>query len=393
MNSEQQQEQQPEPPRGDIHALLLNLSDQLKDIGTRLTAVETRFDDDMQSRRRDDPPSSPSSSSSSSSSASSSPPAHPVRRNNVIHIEKETKYDPPEFSGDIAQYKTFWSKCRLAIQLNPTKYASPESRVLLVASKLTGDAYKYVEDIVDNTSHPLRKDFDAFKEMLDNVYTDRNYRDDCMYQLQNLRQKGSVATYSVKFKSLVAPLGYNESAKIDRFMSGLNTELRKSIRVQGPSKTLEKLIDQAIRIDAAQYQAKKEATDSNVRPSTSLKPAESSASSSQSSKRPAPPSNDSSTPAKKPKTFAFSTPKVLTDAEKQYRRDNNLCAYCGSASHKYDSCPSVAAKDAKSSSRSSTKPSPSKVPSFVKNPPVINAVILGPDRKPGKDHARVPTRS
>jgi hypothetical protein len=206
---------------------------------------------------------------------------------------------------------------------------------------------------VSSQQHPFRKDFAAFKADLDNVYLDRNYRDRCARRLLALRQTKSASAYSVEFKSLVEHLDYSPDGKRDLYFEHLNPTLKATIAIQGRAPTFEDLIDQSIRIDQAQFDAQKaqgsssRSNDANQPAATTLPPASKkfldnpitrSTPAPTPTLAPNPKSAPSSKPAPRPNFGSHPRPP-LTDAEKQRRRDNNLCMYCGDPGHSIDACP------------------------------------------------------
>jgi hypothetical protein len=248
---------------------------------------------------------------------------------------------PAPFDGKVSEYLTFMSQCQLHFTVYPESFRSSESKVLFIISFLTGNARSWATDILNRETHPLRKDYNAFKESLDVLYLDRNLRHQARDRLSRLKQTKSAAAYSVEFQQIITPLKLDNNAKCIFFYIGLKDTVKDTLATIGESDKFEELVDQAIAIDQRQHQRRME----EKRTSSKLANlASDPVKKNENGKRPAsaPPSR-SSTPAPGSRSgdkHGKSQPRPpVSDAEKKHRRENKLCYYCGSPDHRIENCP------------------------------------------------------
>ena len=74
---------------------------------------------------------------------------------------------PANFDGKVSEYMTFMSQCQLHFTVYPDSFIEGESKVLFTISFLRGNARSWATDILNQETHPLRKDYKAFKAALD----------------------------------------------------------------------------------------------------------------------------------------------------------------------------------------------------------------------------------
>src|SRR5205809_356423 len=99
----------------------------------------------------------------------------------------------------------------------PNTYPTHEQKVLFVISLLHGPAFNWAREIPEQSDHPLRHDYPAFKLALSNLYLDRNLQAISEAKLSQLHQTKSAATYTVDFQSLSAPLDLNDGQSVSCF--------------------------------------------------------------------------------------------------------------------------------------------------------------------------------
>ena len=321
---------------------------------------------------------------------------------------------PAEFSGKPSEYRNFMVKCNLIFTLCPTLYANDFQRTTFVLARLSGNAATYTRHISEDDKHPLRHDFVKFKEYLDNVYIDRNYRRRCAYRLSQLRQTKSVASYAIDFKTFVEPLEYGNNAKCDRFYYGLHPNVQEAIEVQGQAKLFDDLVDQAIRIDEAQYRAKSGPQSSETPAPRKRRYSEPYVKRDsprnthtnevgQPTRRPSfqnPRPSSSSYPQRKPgfpsppyKRFNPGSVRTdphppISDEVRKYRQENDLCLRCGRSGHWKSEC-GMRRPFEKRFERSSER-TPEKRPP---ERPVIHAIVASPSPDLGNKSPRAPMRS
>ena len=254
-------------------------------------------------------------------------------------MTREVKIGQPAcFDGKVSEYTTFMSQCQLHFTVYPDSFVHSESKVLFIISFLSGNARSWANDILTQENHPLRRNYDAFKRALDALYLDRNLRHQARDKLSRLRQTKSAAAYSVEFQQIITPLKLDNNAKCIFFYIGLKDTIKDALATIGESDQFEELADQAIAIDQRQHQRRMEEKKTSSKPANPDRVVKN-----ENGKRPAsaPPSR-SSTPAPGPKSGnpdkGQPRPPV-SETEKQRRRKDKLCFYCGNPNHRIENCP------------------------------------------------------
>src|SRR5436305_4426353 len=241
---------------------------------------------------------------------------------------------PPEFSGKLSEFENFMVQCDLAFTLCPNTYNCDERKVLLVISRLRGTPLNWARDISKNKVHPLRHNYQAFVEALTNLYGTRTYLEQFENKLLRLRQTNSVAPFAAEFQSLAETLGMDEKTKCMLFYDKLDQKIKDTIVPVGRAFPLNALVNQAIAIDQHHRQRELE-----IKNNSSESPKISNSYNSNSKSSFPPSQNSSGGPHP-----SYHRPP-LTQAEKQRRKDNNLCGYCGEGKHRTADCPRLKPKN------------------------------------------------
>ena len=180
--------------------------------------------------------------------------------------------------------------------------------------------------------------------------------------LRNLKQKGSALDYTNKFATLAADVKWNnsEEAMISAYRLGLKESVLETIAREEEPTTFAEFSQLAIDIDTRQYSYS--LTRPAARTSTS-------STSSTSSGRPAvsfpahrttaPAATVESTPS--PMDLSQAQHRPIDAAEKQRRKDNDLCGYCGADDHWVRDCPNKS----KTLRKPASKPSSFSIPAAL----------------------------
>lgn len=172
--------------------------------------------------------------------------------------------------------------------------------------------------------------FERFMQILDDLYGDHHYIDEINTRLARLRQTGTMAEYITQFKSLGARARWNDAALLARFKDGLSDEVKILLTSQWHHMTS---VSEAQSLASAAYQnflAQRRLHVKLSRPSNQNQ--------NQSRRPPAPAPSAPTSPSTAMEIDAVRTCR-LTPQEKQRRRDNGLCLYCGGENHFADNCP------------------------------------------------------
>jgi len=236
---------------------------------------------------------------------------------------------PDMFYGDQAQLQDFLSVCRNQFTSRPSQFPSEREKVTYASGYLREAALVWYNSFAHNDpSPPELDDFEAFAKSLEIVFGDPDQITSANTQLDALRQTTSVTAYATKFRILQQHSDWNNGAFRYHFLKGLKREVYRELIMKGAPVDLDELILAATRIDKLLYNChlptKNQSPDQVGRKQFSKRQPQQRA-----FPRPFPETANESYPRFQP----------LSDAEKQRRRANNLCAYCASPDHALDGCP------------------------------------------------------
>lgn len=254
---------------------------------------------------------------------------------------------PPEFTGKTSEFKNFLALCDLTFTMQPRTYRSDERKVLFVIAQFRGNALDWAREITTRPDHPLRRNYPAFVEALNNLYLDRNACMVASQKLLNLSQTDSVSSYATKFQSLASGLEFGDSSLRDMFYHKLDSGIKDRLVMMEMAPTLQGLINQAITLDQRSYQRRLEDQTAALyggRRKDDTKPIPKPDHSTPKTQNPRNDSRATSYAPSKPGPLRSSAPPSkprgpLSDAEKQRRREQGLCHYCGGPGHFADACP------------------------------------------------------
>jgi hypothetical protein len=173
----------------------------------------------------------------------------------------------------------------------------------------------------------------AFSAILEEMYGDQHHVDEINHKLTRLRQTGPMSTYISQFRTLSARSGWNEPALLSRFKEGLSDEVKTLLTPQWHNLNTVRQLQMAA---TSAYQNLRIQNRFRPRPAFSKPPQQQ-----PSPRRPAStPYTVSSAPASNTAMdLDAMRVKHITAEEKQRRRDNGLCLYCGGENHFAGSCP------------------------------------------------------
>jgi len=250
--------------------------------------------------------------------------------------------DPEPYSGSRIHLIDFLSKCRLKFAGQPSKFTTENSKIYYAGSYLREQAYSWFQPLLTAAQDPNRpnpeefESFETFATALSAIYGDPDLEASAERQLNTLVQGGSVAQYNAEFQRLRQYVKWDESALKNRFYLGLKDGIKDWLATQERSTTLKDLIDKATRHDARKYERFQEKKNPSAPPprSPNAQP-----------KAPQPQIAEvPSTGLKVPSHTTDGTVPMeigtrrLTEAERERRRVNNLCYYCGEPGHTSFNC-------------------------------------------------------
>lgn len=251
------------------------------------------------------------------------PVANPVPH---PQVPKEPRVSlPDKFDGDRTKLRDFVNQIRLVFRLQPQRYSTEEIQVGFIGTLLTGTASSWFSSLLEKNS-PLLTNRDQFLEELSRTFGERDRALIATTKLRSLQQRSRPASaYVAEFQQIACDLDWNDTALITMFRWGLRDDIKTLLLNLPKPTTLSEAITQAIDCDNRLFEQRQERrllfgsyrTDYIA------------------SSRQTPPST--STP--EPMQIDTSKVKKLSEEEKERRRREHLCLYCGEKDHGWRNCP------------------------------------------------------
>uniref|UniRef100_A0A667XPZ7 CCHC-type domain-containing protein n=1 Tax=Myripristis murdjan TaxID=586833 RepID=A0A667XPZ7_9TELE len=193
--------------------------------------------------------SAPASASSSPPQAASQQPAPAGQPASPVVFSPEPNIPPPaKYSGDPNTCRQFLTQCQLAFSAQPVRYASEAAKVAYLVNLLEGPPLNLYNALFEEGSH-IALSFAAFSAELKKMYDFPIRGQQAGQRLLRIRQgRLSVREYVNQFRSLAVEAGWNDSALIPAFQSGLNKEIGREIALRGDLTSLDEAIKLAIRV-------------------------------------------------------------------------------------------------------------------------------------------------
>lgn len=226
---------------------------------------------------------------------------------------------PDKFDGSRLKFRGFINQVRLIIRMQPAMYHNDELRVGLLGSLLSGPALSWFAPLLENESELLR-DFELFILEFEATFGDSDKIRTASNKIRSLTQGSRPASaYASEFHQIACDLDWGESALISQFNSGLKGDVKDLLLSLEDPASLNQAISMVVRCDNCLFERRQERHLENpFRPSIP---------------------QTSSTPPDDPMQVDTVRFRPLTPAERERRRSNNLCLYCGRPGHIINSCP------------------------------------------------------
>ncbi|KAH7278834.1 hypothetical protein KP509_38G058100 [Ceratopteris richardii] len=213
---------------------------------------------------------------------------------------------PQKFDDDRTKFRGFLQQVKLYIRMQPDRYPDDASKVAL----------SWFAPILEKDMAVLH-DYEGFLRELIATFGDADTSRVAETKLQKLRQGNRPAsTYASEFRQLICDLTWHEDYFISQFRWGLRDDVKDLLLTMPEVKTLNEYINQVVQCDNRLFERKQE-KQVEERP-RQWKPFQ-------------PTPRDESMP--EPMQIDVTRFQPLTPQEKQRRRDNKLCLYCGNPGH------------------------------------------------------------
>jgi hypothetical protein len=233
---------------------------------------------------------------------------------------------PDVFDGDRKTCRDFLNQVELIFTLCPRRYPTDTVKVGFIGTLLVGRALSWFslfweqQNVVLNNSNDF---IGYFRETFDDL--DKEFT--AGLAIKCLRQgKTSVLQYTNEFRQLAGDLGWNEKALIAQYRWGLSDEIKDMLLHHDHPNSLQEAIQVATRIEnrLREHQLELRSGESRItkphsfrKPQVLVKPQE----------------------GPVPMELGHSSRGPLTMQERQRRREQGLCLYCGSDKHFRRDCP------------------------------------------------------
>ena len=236
---------------------------------------------------------------------------------------------PEKFDGSHSKFRDFLAAVNNYIAVKENEFSDDEAKSRFIGSLLCKEALTWYRHICETNVDLLLRHNEFINEFTSN-FDDPNSRRNAQEALARMKQgKFNVASYGAKFRRLASETLYNETALIVLFRRGLNDEIKDVLcqTFEDPD-NLEDFIKLCTKIDQRLAERRIEKSLSRNIPFAHFK-------------RPNKPArnNNSETVPMEIDSMTFNNKKKITDEERQHRKKNNLCMYCGKPNHIASNCP------------------------------------------------------
>ena len=249
---------------------------------------------------------------------------------------KEPKISmPEEFHGNKKKAQNFIYQCQTVFLAQQARYRTDTEKILFAISYLKSAAFDWVSPYMKESRYTTEfPTFSVFEEKFLAIFGDPNQKRLAENKLMNLRQGNRPCSYLVsEFQRLLLEAGWSEKAPsvFEIFYKTLNEDVKDEISRFDRPETISEYFNLAVKIDNRIFERKQEKQNSSAsnRPKTTFN----------SSNR-SPRSGKSHTNHLKPfmTNNVAATRGKLTDEEKERRKKEGLCIYCGESGHLLKDC-------------------------------------------------------
>ena len=260
--------------------------------------------------------------------------------------------DPETFHGQRDTLNAFLTECELIFELQPSRFADDRTKVSYMISLLRGMPLLAVRPLLSQTPRPfMLEDYVLFVEYLRTNYGDPDEKGTARRKLKSLRQVGPASSYFAEFQQYLAILGWKDQDPIvDRAIDGLKPYLKDEVARNGfQPHSLSELINFIVPLDNRLYERdqerRRETKEPNSRDTRSFTSSGTTTITAPTRPSPNVGQYNRGTPTSGTRPGRTPTPFYqrgqLPDVERQRRRDEGLCLYCGNAGHQVTNCPNA----------------------------------------------------
>ncbi|KAF5372651.1 hypothetical protein D9615_009824 [Tricholomella constricta] len=271
--------------------------------------------------------------------------------------------EPRMYDGTVAQLSSFLREINNALHLQRRSLPTDYDKVLYFSFYLKDGSPASWYASIEKTRPELFHDFRGFYQAFVEHFDDTDKHATALAKVRKLKQEpGSAANYASRYREIIADLNFDEDSKIDNFYPGLKESVKDAMVILPRPKTFDDYVKTIISIDNRIHRRQTELKEHRGKSSSST-------TSTQPRHPPAPPhqaphaSSSSSSSDVVPMEVDSLRRGKVNPTERERRRANNLCFYCGQGAHSINDCPNMSerakcdmrARQAKSASKADPK--------------------------------------
>ncbi|KAF5339905.1 hypothetical protein D9758_015029 [Tetrapyrgos nigripes] len=290
------------------------------------------------------PPQPPPTSQPTASSSRGKDPVRPSSPPPSSSYKPPSFTPPTPFKGKATDVETFIDSVQDAVELLGRTLTTDRQKCIYMAT-LFAEAPKQWYRAIRTSKPELLDSFTDFITSFRAHFGESNIAYVANNKLKKLVQTGSAASYASRFLELLVHVNWTDETKIDMFYSGLKTATKDLISNTPRSERPKTFLDYSqwvITCDNRVHEREQERRDEGGKKTSNGMSSKPSSSKSHSSTNPTP-STSNTLPLGEPMQIDASKTGVvqgkLTSEERQRRKDQGLCLYCGRCGKQADECP------------------------------------------------------
>ncbi len=227
---------------------------------------------------------------------------------------------PAPYSGRAEECNGFLLQCSLTFEMQPHLFPTERAKIAFIISLLQGKALQWAETIwgqAGTVTHSLS----GFTNHLRDVFGVSVGDSTAGEQLYHLQQGNMpIHEYALRFRTLAAASGWDESPLLTTYRQGLEARLRLHLAAFDDTMGLERFMQLSIRVASRMHSCMKD--QQSLTHSNPLL------------RRP----ENISPPEPVPEPMLVDNTR-LSLSERHHRLSQGLCLYCGASGHMITTCP------------------------------------------------------
>lgn len=262
---------------------------------------------------------------------------------------------PTEFDGNASRVESFLNSIETAVSLQRAQLPTDNDKALFLSTYLKDGSPTSWFATVKATAPHLLHNFSGLLQHFRTHFGDPDVVRTSERKLRALTQTGSCAIYASKSREYHAHLHMTDQTKINRFYDGLKDGVKALLVGQTKPMDFDKYVDLCIRLDNEFHERELELK--SIKKSSGAHPKSfTTYHTPRSNFTPSPAPTTSSTDPVPMEIDAIKRGPISKE-EKERRRKEGLCFYCGQGKHSVDNCPNMS--DKAKAARAKAKATPS----------------------------------